>query len=184
MTQKARLMGDTPQLRLPRLVEADPRGQQVIRLLSTQTRLLWQGGEWEVPVAALSEELSAALRSACRAGKVVQGLEDARRCLEDEQRGLRLADSQSGVQRGIRVSRLLVLSADGAERFYRSVESLLRMHGPRLLALRLDVDAATLGELVFGHGRSARLVMLEHKDAVSEVLLALAGGGKPTDTRG
>lgn len=86
-----------------------------------------------------------------------------------------MADRQSGISRGMRVSRLLLLSDDGAVRFYRAVDSLLRTHGPRVLAMRLNADAATLGGLLFGPNRIARLLMIEHKDAVSEVLLSLAG---------
>ena len=143
-------------------------------MLSANTRLLWKEGEIEVTVAKLSSELETALRNAHNAGQVVQGLESAERRLLLEERGLRLADKKSSVQRGERVSRLLVMSDDGAERFYRKVESLLRRHGPRMLAVRLEVDAATLGELIFGKGRLARLLMLEHKEAVSAVLLAMA----------
>ena len=165
----------TEVLRLPRLVESDPRGQKILGMLTTHTRLLWPGGTVEVPVAVLSPELEAALRNAYRAGRVVRGLENAEKRLALEERGLCLADRKSAVERGVRVSRLLMLADDGAERFYRNVESLLRRHGPRILAVRLDVDAATLGELLFGPGRLARLLMLEHKDAVTEVLLAMAG---------
>jgi hypothetical protein len=82
--------------------------------------------------------------------------------------------------RGVRISRLLLLADDGADRFYRRVESLLRRHGPRVLALRLDLDAAALGGLLFGPGRRARLLLIEHKDAVCRVLLALAGEGEDT----
>jgi hypothetical protein len=149
-------------------------------MLSVNTRLLWAEGEIEVAVARLSSELETALRNAYSAGQVVQGLESAERRLILEERGLLLADGKSSVQRGERVSRLLVLSDDGAERFYRKVESLLRRHGPRVLALRLEVDAATLGELIFGKGSLARLLMLEHKEAVSAVLLAMAGQGMET----
>jgi hypothetical protein len=146
-------------------------------MLSANTRLLWKEGEIEVTVAKLSSDLETALRNAHNAGRVVQGLESAERRLVLEERGLRLADKKSTVQRGERVSRLLVMSDDGAERFYRKVESLLRRHGPRMLAIRLEVDAATLGELIFGKGRLVRLLMLEHKEAVSAVLLAMAGQG-------
>jgi len=74
----------------------------------------------------------------------------------------------------VRVSRLLVMADDGAERFYRQVERLLLRHGPRVLAVRLEVDADTLGEMVFGPGRRARLLLLAHKEAVSGVLLSMA----------
>ena len=144
-------------------------------MLTTNTRLLWKEAAIEVPVATLNSELEMALRAAHNAGQVVRGLEKAERRLDLEERGLRLADGKSSMQRGERVSRLLVMSDDGAERFYRKVESLLRRHGPRVLAVRLEVDAATLGEMIFGQGRLARLLMLEHKEAVSAVLLAMAG---------
>ncbi|MFH1082848.1 MAG: hypothetical protein ABIE47_04225 [Pseudomonadota bacterium] len=161
-------------LRLPRLVEADPRGQELSRTLTTRTRPLWQGSETEVPACTLSPELVEVLRNAHRAGQVVRGLESAARRLANEDRGLGLADRHSGVPRGVRVSRLLVMADDGAERFYRQVETLLRRHVPRLLALRLDVDAEAFGALIFGPGRLARLLMLDHKEAVGAFLLALA----------
>jgi hypothetical protein len=144
-------------------------------MLTAHTRLLWKDGDIEVTIATLSSALETALRNAHNAGHVIQGLESAERRLVLEERGLCLADGKSSVVRGERISRLLVLSDDGAERFYRKVESLLRRYGPRVLAVRLDVDAATLGELIFGQGRLARLLMLEHKEAVSAVLLAMAG---------
>jgi len=165
----------TRTLRLPRRVELDPRGPQLIRCLTAHTRPLWQGGEIEVPLLPLGSELAAALRSAHRAGRVVRGLESAQRTLAAEERGLRVADRQSDVPRGVRVSRLLVLADDGVERFYRHVEALLRRHGPRVLAVRLEADAGALGEILFGPGRLARLLMIEHKEAVCAVLLAMAG---------
>jgi len=160
-------------LRLPRLVEADPRCGHIPRTLAARTRPLWQRGKTEVPACTLSSELVEVLRNAHRAGQVVRGLESAERKLANEARGLGLADRLSGVPRGVRISRLLVMADDGAERFYRQVETLLLRHGPRLLALRLDVDAEAFGALIFGPGRRVRLLMLDHKEAVSAYLLAL-----------
>jgi len=168
---------NTHMMRLPRMIEADPRYAGIIRVLTTNNRLLWQGGEIEVPVVSLGTDLAAALRKACTAGSVVRGLEGTGRRLAIEEKGLVEADRKSRDNRGIRVSRLLVLSDDGSERFYRAVESLLRKHGPRVLAVRLEADAAMLGELLYGPGRIARLLMIEHKSAVSEVMLAMAGTG-------
>lgn len=176
-------MGLTTQaLRLPKLVEADPRGPQLLRSLTTHTQPLWQQSEFEIPVARLSSELAEALKSARRTGHMVRSLERAERTLAAEERGLCLVDQKTAVPRGVRVSRLLVLANDGAERFYRQVETLLRRHGPRVLAVRLEIDAYGLGELIFGPGRAARLLMLEHKTAVGSVLLAMAGQWEGPDS--
>jgi hypothetical protein len=164
---------DLRALRLPKSVEADPRGSRLLSDLVAHSRLLWPQGAIEVPEVPLSPGLTEALRTAQKAGQLVRSLEGAERKLAAEERGLGLVDQQSGVSRGERVSRLLVLADDGAERFYRQVEKLLRQHGPRVLALRLGVKAETLGEMLFGPGRRAALLLLDHKEAVSAVLLAL-----------
>ena len=161
-------------LRLPKLVEADPDAAQLEIDLAACSRPLWAGGELSVPRAELGSELRAALRSAYSAGRIVRGLEGAERVLAGEARGLSRVDRKTGVERGGRVSRLLVLADDGSERFYRDVESLLRLHTPRVLAMRLSADEHDLGELLFGPNRVARLLLVEHKDAVSATLLALA----------
>lgn len=161
-------------LRLPKLVEADPRGRHIPRMLCMRTRPLWRGSEREVPACTLSPRLVEVLRKARRTGRVVRGLEEAQRRLSNEDQGLGLADERSGAPRGVRISRLLLVADDGAERFYRHVEALLRRHGPRVLALRLDVDAGALGALLFGPDRRARLLMLDHREAVSAFLLAMA----------
>ena len=106
---------------------------------------------------------------------MVRSLEKAEHTLAAEERGLQMADRQIGAPRGVRVSRLLLLANDGTERFYRQIDALLRRHGPRVLAVCLEIDEHGLGELLFGPGRVARLLMLEHKQAVGSVLLAMAG---------
>ena len=67
-----------------------------------------------------------------------------------------------------------MLADNGTERFYRQVEKLLRQHGPRLLALRLDLNGESLGQTVFNPGQRVLLLLLDHKEAVSAMLLALA----------
>ena len=129
-------------------------------------------------MATLSPELAAALRNALSAGQTVRSLENAEHTLDAEERGLRLADRRSDMPRGVRISRLLLLADDGAERFYRQVERLLRRHGHRVLAVRLEVDADTLGELLFGPKHIVRLLMLDHKKAVCEALLSMVDGFK------
>lgn len=161
-------------LRLPKEVESAPGGARLARQLVTRALPLWEGGGLRVPQAELSSGIKVALQSAYSASRIARGFEGAERVLASEQQGLSNVDRKTGVERGGRVSRLLVLSNDGSERFYREVELLLRRHAPRVLALRLAADEHVLGELLFGPGRVARLLLVEHKDAVSAILLALA----------
>lgn len=164
----------TGALRLPRLVEADPRAAKLLRGLERHAAPLWRESELRVAAARLDAELSAVLQSARSGGHVVRGLEAAEAKLAAEERGLAIADRRAEGARGARVSRLVLLADDGAERFYRRVEALLRRHHGRVLAVRLDVAADGLGALLFGPGRVARLLLLERKDAVAGALLAIA----------
>ena len=168
-----------PALRLPKSVEADPRAARLLEQLTTQREPLWPASTVQIPVARMSDALATALQSAHSASRVVRGLESAEKALAAEERGLEMADRRSGAPRGVRVSRLLLLSNDGAARFYRQVEALLRRHGQRVLAVRIATNADALGALLFGPGRRARLLMLEHKDAVAAVLLALTAPHQP-----
>ena len=161
-------------LRLPKMVENTPGASHLARELASCSQPLWSGGELRVPRADVAPALEAALKSAFSAGQIVRGLEGAERALVAEERGLRLVDQRTGVERGARVSRLLVVADDGAERFYRNVEALLHRHAPRVLGLRLSADERALGRLLFGPDEVARLLLVGHKDAVSAVLLALA----------
>lgn len=161
-------------LRLPRKVEEDPSAADLAGQLSARAELLWPGGERKIARIDVVRGLEAVLKRAFSAGQIVRGLENAERVLAAEDRGLKHADQKTGVVRGERVSRLLVLADDGAERFYRSVESLLRRHGPRVLALRLSTDERALGRLLFGPDQVVRLLLVEHKDAVAAFLISLS----------
>ena len=160
-------------LRLPKLVESDPRGETLLQKLTEHARPIRPGSDIAVPMARYGG-LEEIVKSAHRAGRVVRGLETAERTLAAEARGMSLVDKSSGVKRGSRVSRLLLLANDGSDGFYRQVENLLKRHNHRVLAIRLDVDAAALGAPLFGAGRTTRLLMIQHKEAVAEVLLGFA----------
>ncbi len=162
------------ELRLPKRVEEEPGAARLVSELAAHAQPLWSGSELRVPRGELSAALKTALRSAYSAGRIVRGLEGAERALVGEEKGLKNVDRKTGIERGKRVSRLLVLADDGSDRFYRSVEWLLRRHAPRVLGLRVPVAEGVLGELLFGPNQVARLLMVEHKDGVSAVLLALA----------
>jgi hypothetical protein len=164
----------THPIQFPRRVEAEPSVADTLRARIAAGRPLWAGGELRVARAPLGARLLDALRSARSASRLVQGLEAATLRLAVETRGLRMADARGTTERGQRISRLLLVSNDGSERFYRDIEALVRRHEPRVLAVRLDADSSELGGPIFGRERMARLVLLEHKDAVATTLLVLA----------
>ena len=163
-----------PAARLPKTIEADPVADGLLELLADRARPLWAGAAIGVASLVAQDGVTTSLRSACRAGFVVRGLEAAERRLAEEERGLKLAVGQEAGEGGVRISRLLVVTDDGAERFYRNVEGLLRRHSPRLYAVRLEIDEHAFGELLYGAGRVARLALLVHKNSVADFLLAVA----------
>lgn len=104
---------------------------------------------------------------------MVRGLELIEKTLEREARGLSLVDARSATSRGSRVSRLVLLSNDGTERFYRQAERLLSMQGPRVLAVRVDADSARFASVVTEASGVVRALMLEHKELVASLLLSM-----------
>ena len=158
--------------RLPKVVEHDASAERVRHALS-KTTPLWSGGELEVATTSLRAPLRRALTSAHAASRVTRGLELVEKQLSAEAQGMESADQRSGASRGQRVSRLILVTRDAAERMDRRVETLCRRHAGRVLAIRIDCDGGELGALLFGAGSVAKLLMLDHKDAVADALLAL-----------
>jgi hypothetical protein len=168
-------------VRLPKQLDGDPRAPALAERLANG-RLLWPGGAIAVADVPLDDGLARVLADAHAQGCALRGLERATAALDAQERGLARADRNAGVARGERISRLLLLADDGADRFYRHVESLVRRHAARVIAVRLDVDSAVLGARVFGAGATAKLVMLDRKDVVAAALRAIAdgaGGSEP-----
>jgi hypothetical protein len=163
-------------VRLPRQIEADPRCEAVRAVLGSRTRKLWPGGTTEVPVLALTDDLTAALRAAAGRGHLRRGLEAAIDALEAERQGLAAVALRTGQEPGERVSRLCLVSTDGAERFYRQIDRCLVTHAPRVLGGILEVDGATLGKMLYDRETEVKLVLADHKDAVSAILMSLARG--------
>lgn len=164
-------------VRLPKRVEADARSAAVLAALAEGMQPLWSGGDILTPVVDLGDQLARALKSARAAGRVIRSLESAEQKLAAESRGLDRVDRSAGVARGQRISRLLLVADDCAERMYRRVESLLRRNQGRVLVLQLRSGENEIGPLLFGTGSVAKLLMLDHKDAVADALLALADPG-------
>jgi len=166
-------------IRLPRALDAEGAAEEIRRALAARTLKLWPGGVLEAPVVGMSEPLNKALREAKLRGRLRCGFESVREKLASERKGIENVRERQGAQYGDRVSRLVLFSQDGAERFYRHVEQIIVEHAPRLLGCFLEIDSAALGRLITGREARIKLVMAEHKEAVSAILRAIAEGSGP-----
>ena len=164
------------EMRFPRQLEADGSDEVIREELMARTAQLWSGGEVVAPVISLSEPMKTALKQARLQGRIRFGFEPILQQLTGEKKGITAVREQTDAPYGDRISRLLLFSNDGAERFYRHIEQILQEHAPRLLGCLLDIDGEALGELFTGKGSVIKIVMAEHKDVVSGVLRALVSG--------
>lgn len=135
--------------------------------------------------AGLSPRLKDALFDVWRARQMVRGLEGAEAALVSQDAGLRRASATQTLPGVVRISRLLLVSADGSSRFYRQAEALRSRFEQRLEILLIDCDQEILGSALFGPGRRARALLLDHKVAVIRILTILdeelAGGSGAQD---
>jgi hypothetical protein len=169
---------------LPRQLEADGTAEIIRQALLTRTARLWTGGDLYVPLIPASEGLQKVLRTGRFNNHIRYGLEATSAKLESEKKGIanvRQRHGVDGVLYGDRISRLLLISNDGAERFYRHIEHILRLHAPRVLGCLLDIDSNGLGTMATCKERRIKLVMVEHKDLVSDVLRAIAADYSAND---
>lgn len=168
-------VSDSPP-RLPREIDAGPVGSAVQRALAADVRPLWARGTLRASYVPLTDALRAALAKLGARGLLERGLETAAAALGAERRGLDAIDAETRARQGRRVSRILVVSDDGAERFYRGVERVALVHASRVLVCRIvGCPSADLGSIAFGRGEVAKLVLTNHKRAAVSILEALAG---------
>ena len=161
--------------RLPRAVESGKHRDAVEAALDADRRLLWSGGTLRASHVPLSSSLRTALAALGSRGMLVRGLESAEAELAAERRGLDALPADLRARQGRRVSRVLVVSDDGAAWFYRHVERLVMGNTPRVLVCRVACGAAELGALAFGAGSDAKLVLTNRKSAAAAVLESLIG---------
>ena len=161
-------------LKLPRQLEAEPEvARRIEATLSQSRQKLWAGGQREVVEVDLTGALKAELVRVQRFGQLERGLEGIQRLLDQEKKGLEAARAKQGAASAHRISRLVLIANDGAERFYRACESLLNHHGDRLIVLKLNVTSEVLGCELFGPQTSVKALLVSEKNAVVAVLRAL-----------
>lgn len=130
-------------------------------------------GEAPLPRYPLSAGAREALFEIRRAGHLVRGLEQIEDALDAEERGLSRASATRPVNAPLRISRLLITSGDGSDRFYRDINKLKSKHNTRLEVVGLDSTDLELGQTAFGGDHAAKALLVDHKDAVVHFLLTL-----------
>jgi hypothetical protein len=160
----------------PRPMIADGTASQIAAWWVASRREADSLGLPPIPRHPMARSITDALFDARRARRLERGLEGAEKLLAGEDAGLKKAAATRSEADAVRISRLLVVSADGSERFYRQVAKLQQRFANRLEVLLLDCDDEELGAAAFGRGRHARALLIHHKDAVMRFLSALDTG--------
>jgi hypothetical protein len=163
-------------MRLPRKLEADGTSGTISQVLMAHTVPLLPGSDISVPMITMGDPLKKVLQRANLNGQIRWGLEAISAKLAREKRGIDHLREGRGLPTGKRVSRLLLISNDGAQRFYRHIEHLLQLYAPRLLVCMLDMDSSALGSVITGKEKQIKVIMAEHKGVVSEILRTLLTG--------
>jgi hypothetical protein len=158
---------------LPRQLEAAGLAEKIREVLAARKIKLRPEGKMEVPVLSISPSLTNAIRKAGLQRRIRFGFDDITEKLSAEKKGIDHVSSQLHTQQKDRISRLLLFSNDGAERLYRHIEQILTGHSGRILGCQLDIDGKTLGRLLTGGSTGIKVILVEHKDAVSDILRAL-----------
>ena len=163
-------MIDIQHYRLPRAVEEGPHGPALSELF----RAAQAAGSHALPEIALDASVQAVLQRSLRTGRLKRGFETTLDVLANERRGLENLQQKTGTDQKARVSRLILISSDVSERLRREIARALERHAPRVLALSLRTDSAELGRLLYGPDTIVKVLLLDHKEAVAEMLIAAA----------
>jgi hypothetical protein len=160
--------------RLPKDIVAHERHDAIASLLSKNLRPLREGSQLKVATLSMNEEFTRELARALLHGHATQGLEAIEDLLAKEQKGLSaLAKKTPDQPPRERISRLLLVTKDGSERFYHDCDSLVSKYTSRLICCRLDLSGEELGARVLPKPGMVRAILLHDKKALSRVLLTL-----------
>ncbi len=152
-------------INLPKNIVKTKAEEQVLERLS-QTTPLYPDSETLISEIKMNPELRSHIFFSKATKNAIIGMERIEMILDREKFGLKGNESN-------RISRLLLVSNDGSERFYRQLEFLLKNHGDRLLICRLDIDSEEFGKVLSENKKKIKALLITHKEYVSNVLMKL-----------
>jgi putative sterol carrier protein len=93
--------------------------------------------------------------------------------LDKELKGLKALTKQPGQTQNDRLSRLIILSNDGSERFYHNVDSILNRHIGRAMACIVDATAEQLGDAFTKKANPAKALLIDERKALESFLATI-----------
>jgi hypothetical protein len=158
-------------LKLPKTLLEHPRREAIEAFFSASVAPLFPEARSRVTLRPFDQPLREALKAAFGMRHLIQGLELIETVLDREEKGLALVRQKTGQPESQRLSRLVILAADGTPRFYRDADRLLERHKSRVWGVKVDATGEELGRGATPKGGSAKALMIDDKDAL---VLALA----------
>jgi hypothetical protein len=160
-------------LKLPKNIASHPNVKAIEALFRTNSRLLRPDGEMRVPVWVFNDTLRLALKGTYDGKHLIQGLESIGEHLDMELKGLKALKKLPGQTQNERLSRLVILSNDGSERFYHNAESILNRHASRAMAVIVNATAEELGDAFTKKANPAKALLIDERKALETFLAAL-----------
>jgi hypothetical protein len=170
---KIDMHSEIPGFMLPKKLAGTAEGEKVAGILQSNLKPVKPGSGYYLPLFQFTLHIKEALNSARRRGSLIRGMEDAEKMLDAERAGILSVDMKTGHERVERISRLIVAANDGSDRFYRLIKRVAGRNRPRVMAIELDMTSYELGEAIFGPGKRALFLLVNHKDAVINLLKSL-----------
>lgn len=161
-------------LKLPKNVLTHPNLKQIESLFSQHLKLLRPEGTIKIPRWEFSDKMLAALLKIHSTKNLIQGLESIESHLDKELKGLKALKSLPGQTQNKRLSRLLLLSNDGSERFYHNAESILIRHCDRTLGCILDASSEQIGDAVSNKASPVKALLIDDRQALENFLIQIA----------
>ncbi len=160
-------------IRFPRELETDNTAESIRIALRAHTVKIRPESDFVISRIEMTDPLKIALRQAKLRGHIRCGFEDIAAKLESERMGIANVRQRMDTPYGKRISRLLLFSNDGAGRLYRHIEQILKAHSSRLLGCLINMDSNDFGYLITGKDSIVKIVMVEHKAIVCDILRAV-----------
>lgn len=142
------------------------------QFLNQNCVLTWKEGKRKIPLIEMNDNMLKALAFARRCGSLRVGLEQIQTILQTEETGLKLMNKSAveSANTKANISRLLFVSNDGSERFYRHFETILNRYSHRLLGIKINVPASVLGDIFYARDKAVKALFVNKKEMVMRVL--------------